>query len=133
MRLYTNLGADLAPVATHTPAIAADALASSPLRPALAGCRGLSTGCCTCLHRLPRSSRQHRFRTSWLAFTNRVATSDAPSEGRLGVSLPAPHMCGLHRWSVFAVITRDFTDKDATGSNLCAVVKDLARIAPPSV
>jgi hypothetical protein len=42
-------------------------------------------------------------------------------------------MCGLHRRSVFAIITRDFTDKDATGSNLCAVVKDLARIAPPSV
>jgi hypothetical protein len=30
-RLYSNLGVDLAPVATHTPAIAADALAPSPL------------------------------------------------------------------------------------------------------
>jgi hypothetical protein len=33
MCLYSNLGVDLAPAATHTPAIAADALAPSPLRP----------------------------------------------------------------------------------------------------
>jgi hypothetical protein len=48
--------------------------------------------------------------------------SDASSEGRLGASLPAPHLRGLHRRSVFAVIARDFTDNDATGFDLCAVV-----------
>jgi hypothetical protein len=35
MRLYSNLGIDLAPAGTHTPAIGADALAPSPLRPVL--------------------------------------------------------------------------------------------------
>jgi hypothetical protein len=40
-RLYSNLGVDLAPETTHTPALAADALALSPLRPALVGCHGL--------------------------------------------------------------------------------------------
>jgi hypothetical protein len=44
---------------------------------------------------------------------------------------PAPCLRGLHRRSVIAVIARDFTDNDATGSNLCAVVTDLARTAPP--
>jgi hypothetical protein len=38
-------------------------------------------------------------------------------------------MHGLHRRSVFAVIARDFTDNDATGSDLCAVIKDLANNA----
>jgi hypothetical protein len=40
-RLYSNLGVDLTPATNHTPAIAVDALAPSPLRSALAGCRGL--------------------------------------------------------------------------------------------
>jgi hypothetical protein len=108
------------------PAIAADTLAPLPLRPALAGCRGTSAGCCAYLGRLPRSSRRHRLRAGRLAFTNRAATSDALSEGRLGASLPAPRLRGLHHRSVFAVIAKDFTDNDATGSDLCAVVKDLA-------
>jgi hypothetical protein len=47
---------------------------------------------------------------------------DTLSEGRLGTSLPTPHLRGLHRRSIFAVIARDFTDNDATGSDLCAVV-----------
>jgi hypothetical protein len=64
-----------------------------------------------------------------LAFTNRAATSDASSEGRLGASLPAPRLRGLHRRSVFAVIAKDFTDNDAMGSDLCAVIKDLANSA----
>jgi hypothetical protein len=55
--------------------------------------------------------------------------SDASSEGRLGASLPTPRLRGLHRWSVFAVIAKDFTDNVATGSGLCAVVKDLANSA----
>jgi hypothetical protein len=120
--LYSNLGIDLAPAATHTPAITADTLAPSPLRPALAGCRGPSAGCCAYLGRLPRSYRRRRLRAGRLAFTNRAATSDASSEGRLGASLPAPRLRGLHRRSVFTVIARDFTDNDATGSDLCAVV-----------
>jgi hypothetical protein len=90
--LYSNLGVDLAPAATHTPAIAADALAPSPLRSALAGYRDPSVGCCAYLHRLPQSSRRRR-----LAFTNRVTTSDALSKGRLGMSLPTPRLRGLHR------------------------------------
>jgi hypothetical protein len=53
-RLYSNLGVDLALAATHTPAIATDALAPLLLRPALASCRGLSAGCCACLRRLLR-------------------------------------------------------------------------------
>jgi hypothetical protein len=40
-RLYSNLGVDLAPETTHTSALAADALAPSPLWPALVGCHGL--------------------------------------------------------------------------------------------
>jgi hypothetical protein len=128
-RLYSNLGIDLAPAATHTPTIAADTLAPSPLRPALAGCRGPSAGCCAYLGRLPRSSRRRRLRTGRLAFTNRAAMSDASSEERLGASLPAPRLRGLHRRSIFAVITRDFIDNDATGSDLCAIVKDLANSA----
>jgi hypothetical protein len=52
--------------------------------------------------------------------------SDASSKGRLGASLPTPRLHGLHRRSVFAVIAKDFTDNDATGSDLCAVVKNLA-------
>jgi hypothetical protein len=86
-RLYSNLGVDLGPAATHTPAITADALA-------LAGCRGPSAGCCAYLHRLPRSSRQRRVRTGWLVFTNRAATPDASSEGRLGASLRL-HACAV--------------------------------------
>jgi hypothetical protein len=43
-------------------------------------------------------------------------------EGRLGTSLPTPRLCGLHRRSVFTVITWDFTDNDATGFDLCAIV-----------
>jgi hypothetical protein len=121
-RLYSNLGVDLAPAATHTPAITADTLAPSPLRPALAGCRGPSAGCCAYLGRLPRSYRRRRLRAGRLAFTNRAATSDASSEGRLGASLPAPRLRGLHRRSVFTVIARDFTDNDATGFDLCAIV-----------
>jgi hypothetical protein len=121
-RLYFNLGVDLVPAATHTPAIAADALAPSPLRLALAGCRGPSAGCCACLRRLSRSSRHRRLRTGRLAFTNHAATPDALSEGCLGTSLPTPRLRGLHRRSVFTVIARDFTDNDATGSDLCAVV-----------
>jgi hypothetical protein len=132
-RLYSNLGVDHAPAATHTPAIVADALAPSPLQPAIAGCRGPSAGCCACLRRLPRSSRHHRLCTGRLAFTNHVATPDASSEGRLGASLPAPLLRGLHRRSVLTVIARDFTDNDATGYDLCAIVKDLARTAPPLV
>jgi hypothetical protein len=112
--LYINLGVDLAPTATHTPAIVADMLAPSPLRPALAGCRGPSAGCCVYLGRLPRSSRWHRLRTGRLAFTNRAATSDALSEGRLGTTLPTPRLRSLHRRSVIAVIARDITDNDAT-------------------
>jgi hypothetical protein len=54
---------------------------------------------------------------------------DASSEGRLGASLPAPRLRGLHRRFVITVIARDFTDNDATGSDLCAVVKDLANSA----
>jgi hypothetical protein len=122
MRLYSNLGVDLAPAATHTPAIAASALAPSPLRSALAGCRGPSVGCCAYLHSLPRSSRRRRLCTGRLAFTNRAATPDALSEGRLGTSLPTPRLHGLHRRSIFAVIARDFTDNDAMGSDLCAIV-----------
>jgi hypothetical protein len=57
-RLYSNLDVDLALAATHTPFIAANALAPSPLRSALAGCRGPSAGCCTCLRRLPQSSHR---------------------------------------------------------------------------
>jgi hypothetical protein len=49
------------------------------------------------------------------------------------MSLPAPRLRGLHRRSVFTVIARDFTDNDATGSNLCAVIKDLARTVLLSV
>jgi hypothetical protein len=121
-RLYSNLGVDLAPAATHTSAIAADTLAPSPLRPALAGCHGPSAGCCAYLGRLPRSSRRRRLRAGQLAFANRAATSDASSEGCLGASLPAPGLRGHHRRSVFAVIARDFTDNDATGFDLCVVV-----------
>jgi hypothetical protein len=44
------------------------------------------------------------------------------SEGRLGTSLLTPHLRGLYRRSIFAVIAGDFTDNDATGSDLCAVV-----------
>jgi hypothetical protein len=123
--LYSNLGVDLTPAATHTPAIAADTLAQSPLWPALASCRGPSAGCYAYLGRLPRSSRLRRLRASRLAFTNRAAMSDASSEGCLGASLPAPRLCGLHRRSVFTVIARDFTNNDATGFDLCAVIKDL--------
>jgi hypothetical protein len=133
MRLYSNLGVDLALAATHTPAIADDALAPSPLWLALAGCRGPSAGCCACLCRLPRPSRRRQLRTVRLAFTNRAATPDASFEGCLGSSLPAPCLRGLHRRSVFAFIARDFTDNDTMGYDLCAVVKDLARTAPPSV
>jgi hypothetical protein len=121
-RLYSNLGVDLAPAATHMSVIAADTLAPSPLRPALAGCRGPSVGCCAYLGRLPRSSHRRRLRAGRLTFTNRTATSDASSEGCLGASLPAPRMRGLHRRSIFAVIARDFTDNDATGFDLCAIV-----------
>jgi hypothetical protein len=121
-RLYTNLDVDLAPAATRTPAIAADALALSPLWSALAGYRGPSVGCCAYLRRLPQSSCRRRLRTGRLAFTNRAATPDALSEGCLGTSLPTPRMCGLHRRSVFTVIARDFTDNDATGFDLCAIV-----------
>jgi hypothetical protein len=128
--LYSNLDVDLALAATHTPSIAADALAPSPLRPALAGCRGPSAGSCACLRRLPRSSRRRRLHNGRLAFTNRAATPDASSEGRLGASLPAPRLRGLYRRSVFV---RDFTNNDATGSDLCAVVQDLERTASPSV
>jgi hypothetical protein len=128
-RLYSNLGVDLAPAAIHTPAIAAHTLAPSPLRPALVGCRGPSAGCCAYLGRLSRLSRRRRLRGGRVAFTNRAATLDASSEGRLGTSLPIPRLRGLHRRSVFAVIAKDFTDNDATGSNLCAVVKDLANSA----
>jgi hypothetical protein len=128
-RLYSNLGVDLAPAATHTPAIVADMLAPSPLRLALADCHGPSAGCSAYLGRLPRSSRRRRLHAGRLAFTHRAAMSDASSEGRLGASLLAPHLCGLHCRSVFAVIARDFTDNDATGSDLCAVIKDLANSA----
>jgi hypothetical protein len=128
-RLYSNLGVDLASAATHTPAITADTLAPSVLRQALADCCGPSAGCCAYLGRLPRSSRRRRLRAGRLAFTNRAATSDMLSEGRLGASLPAPRLRGLHRRSVFAVIARDFTDNDATGFDLCAVIKDLANSA----
>jgi hypothetical protein len=128
-RLYSNLDVDLAPAATHTPAIAADMLAPSPLRPALAGCRGPSAGCCAYLGRLSRSSRRRRLHAGRLAFTNRAATSDASSEGRLSASLPASRLHGLHRRSVFAVTVRDFTDNDTTVSDLCAIVKDLANSA----
>jgi hypothetical protein len=121
-RLYSNLGVDLSPAATHTPAIAADALAPSPLRSALAGCRGPSVGCGAYLHRLSRSSRRRRLRTGRLAFTNRAATPDALSEGRLGTSSPTLCLRGLHRRSIFAVNARDFTDNDAMGSDLCAVI-----------
>jgi hypothetical protein len=58
---------------------------------------------------------------------------DALSERRLSTSLPTPRLHGLHHRSIFAVIARDFTDNTATGFNLCAVIKDLARTAPPSV
>jgi hypothetical protein len=91
-RLYSNLDVDLALAATHTPAIAADALAPSPLRLALAGCRGPSGACCACLRRLPRSSRRRRLHNCRLAFTNRAATPDASSEGRLGASLSDPRL-----------------------------------------
>jgi hypothetical protein len=73
----------------------------------------VSAGCCACLRRLPRSSCRRRLRTSRLVFINRAAQPDASSEGRLGASLPAPCLCGLHRRSVFAVIARYFTDNDA--------------------
>jgi hypothetical protein len=106
-----------------------DTLAPSPLWPALAGCRAPSAGCCAYLGRLLWSSRRRRLRAGRLAFTNRAATSDTSSEGRLGASLPAPHLRGLHRRSVFGFIVRDFTDNDATGSDLCAVIKDLANSA----
>jgi hypothetical protein len=122
MRLYSNLGDDLSPAATHTPAIAADALALLPLQLALAGCRGPSVGCCAYLYKLSRSCRRRRLRTGRLAFTNRAATSDALSEGCLGTSLTTPRMRGLHRRSIFVVIARDFTDNDATGFDLCVIV-----------
>jgi hypothetical protein len=93
-RLYSNLGIDIASVATHTPAIAGDALAPLPLWPALAGCRGPLVGCCACLRRLLRSSRRRRLRTGRIAFTNRAATCDALSEGRLGASLRL-HACAV--------------------------------------
>jgi hypothetical protein len=38
------------------------------------------------------------------------------------MSLPTPRLHGLHRRSVFTVIARDFTDNDATGFDLCAIV-----------
>jgi hypothetical protein len=132
-RLYSNLDVDLATTATHTLTIAADALVPSPLLPALDGCRGSSAGCCACLRRLPRSSRRRRLRTGRLAFTKHATTIDASSEGCLGVSLPSPRLRNLHRRSVFAVIATDFTDNDATGSVLCAIVQDLVRTAPSSV
>jgi hypothetical protein len=128
-RLYSNLGVDLAPAATHMPAIAADMLALSLLRSALVGYHSPSVGCCAYLHRLPQLSRWRRLCIGRLAFTNRAATSDASSEGCLGASLPAPRLRGLHRRSVFAIIARDFTDNDATGFDLCVVVKDLANSA----
>jgi hypothetical protein len=84
----------------------ADLLAPSPLHPALAGCRGTSAGCCACLPRLSRSSHRRRLHTDRLAFTNHAATPDASSKGRLGASLPAPRLCGLHHRSIFAVIAR---------------------------
>jgi hypothetical protein len=79
-------------------------------------------GCCAYLHRLSRSSRQRRLHTGRLTFTNRVATPNALSEGCLGTSLPTPCLRGLLRRSIFAVIARDFTDNDAMGFDLCAVV-----------
>jgi hypothetical protein len=130
-RLSSNLGVDLAPAATHTPAIAVDALALSLLRPALAGCCSPSAGCCACLGRLPRSSRRHRLRASRLDQPRSNVVCVVRGTPRC-ITL-APCLCGLHRRSVFTVIARDFTDNDATGSDLCAVVKDLARTAPPSV
>jgi hypothetical protein len=75
--LFSNLGVDLAPAATHTLAIAANALALSPLRPALAGCRGPLAGCCACLCRLPQSSCRRRLCTGQLTFTSRVTALDA--------------------------------------------------------
>jgi hypothetical protein len=62
-----------------------------------------------------------------------VATLDASSEGCLGASLTAPRLRGLHRRSVFIIIARDFTDNDAMGSDLCAIIKDWARTAPSSI
>jgi hypothetical protein len=121
-RLYSNLGVDLASAATHTPAIAADAMAPSPIQLALNGCHGPSVGCCAYLHRLPRSSRRRRLHTGWLTITNRAATPAALSEGCLGMSLPTPCLRGLHRRSVIAVIARDFTDNDATGFDLCVII-----------
>jgi hypothetical protein len=44
------------------------------------------------------------------------------SEEHLGTSPPTPHLRGLYRRSVFIVIARDFTDNDATGFDLCAIV-----------
>jgi hypothetical protein len=131
-RLYSNLGIDLAPAATHTLAIAADAMAPSPLQPALAGCRSPSVSCCACLRRLPQLSRPRRLRTSRLTFTNRAETSDASSEGRLSTSLPDPRLRGLHHRSVFAVIARDFTDHIAINSDQHAVV-NTKRTRTPSV
>jgi hypothetical protein len=81
-----------------------------------------SVGCCACLGRLPQLSCRRRLRTGRLAFTNRAATSDASSEGRLGTSLLAPRLRGLHRRSVFAVVARDFTDHIAIYSDLRDVV-----------
>jgi hypothetical protein len=66
--------------------------------------------------------RISRLRTGRLAFTNRAATPDALSEGRLGTSLPTPRLHSLHRRSVFAIIAMDFTDNNATGFDLCAII-----------
>jgi hypothetical protein len=38
------------------------------------------------------------------------------------MSLSALCLRGLHRRSVFAIIARDFTDNDAMGFDMCAVV-----------
>jgi hypothetical protein len=47
---------------------------------------------------------------------------DALSERRLDTSLPTPRLRGLHRRSIFGVIAGDFTDNDATGFDLCAII-----------
>ncbi|KAK1692512.1 hypothetical protein QYE76_009209 [Lolium multiflorum] len=47
------------------------------------------------------------------------------------VELSCPH--GLHRWSVFVVITRDITDNVASDFDLRHVVHAMARVALPSV
>jgi hypothetical protein len=125
-RLYSNLGVDLAPAATHTPAIAADALAPSPLRSALAGYRGLSVGCCARLCRPSRSSHRRRLRTDRLAFTNTLKVLILHEEVVFSLDNDDPV-------SISAATLISFSIGDALAGNRLPILKNMASLETASV